>query len=184
MSLIYRLPWIVWALGMLILLCALVAGGAALSGQLLTAGAQRSLAAARARWAARPVAHYQMELTLDDNWAGSCRQVAEVRAEAVVAVEENTCQRALPTVSLLFDEIARDITKYEGTCGPNGCWCDGVWRVQADYDAQHGHPTQITIAISPVERYRYLGEILRTGGGCTLVGWVSPVMRITLTPLP
>lgn len=179
-----RTPWFAWLLLVSTALCALVAGSVTLGGQLLTANAQDGLAAARDRWAAQPVDHYQLEVTLDDNWVGSCRQTVEVRAEAVVAVMANTCQDAPFTIALLFERLARDIDQLEGSCGPNGCWCDGVWRVRADYDTQRGHPTRIKVAVNATERYFYFWEIVQGRRGCTLIGWTTHEMRATLTPLP
>lgn len=178
-----RVPRIIWALGILTLLCALAVVGGTLGGQQLTARAQADLSAGRARWQSRPVARYQLVVDRDHNWSGPCRQVAEVRNEVVVAVAENSCPGDPPTVTGLFGAIADDLAQLEGACGPNGCGCDGVWRVRATYDAQGGHPTQVRVAVNEAERHRYFWEPL-LAGGCTLVGWGNRDVRVTLTPLP
>src|SRR5215212_12022835 len=79
------------------------------------------LRAARGRWTASKLAHYQLDLRYGA--LGYCRQSIEIKNEHVVAVLENTCSEPAPTVTGLFDQIERAIDTSQGRCGPNGCDC-------------------------------------------------------------
>jgi len=139
------------------MLCALFAimamlllGGAALTlWQLPTL----ELRAARGRWAASKLAHYQLDLRYGA--LGYCRQSIEVKDERIVAVLENSCSEPVPTVDGLFDQIERAINTSQGRCGPNGCDCDGTISVIAEYDPRMGYPRTKGIALEPLARWRY-----------------------------
>jgi hypothetical protein len=111
------------------------------------------LRAARERWAASKLAHYQLDLRYGA--LGYCRQSIEVRADRVVAVLENTCTEPAPTVDGLFDQIERTIHTSYGRCGPNGCDCDGTISVIAEYDSRMGYPRTKGIALEPLARWRF-----------------------------
>ena len=113
----------------------------------------QQLSAARDRWAARPFSHYRM--ALEYGTTGYCSQVIEVERESIVAVLHNTCKEAPPTVSDLFARIERDQASRDGSCGPNGCACDGTVVVAATYDQQLGYPLAKRIYLDPIARWRF-----------------------------
>src|SRR4051812_21175824 len=96
------------------------------------------LRAARGRWAASKLAHYQLDLRYGT--LGYCRQSIEVKDARVVAVLENSCSEPVPTIDGLFDQIERALSTTQGRCGPNGCDCDGTLSVIAEYDPRMGYP--------------------------------------------
>src|SRR5215213_2636329 len=110
------------------------------------------LRAARGRWAASKLAHYQLDLRYGA--LGYCRQSIEIKNERVVAVLENTCSEPVPTVDGLFDQIERTIRTSQGRCGPNGCDCDGTISVIAEYDSRMGYPCTKGITLDPLARWR------------------------------
>jgi hypothetical protein len=144
----------------------------------------RDLSAARARWAARPFSHYR--LALKYGTLGYCRQIVEVDRERVVAELENTCSKPAPTVSELFNRIERDLKTLSGSCGPNGCECDGTVVVVADYDSTLGYPQAKRVFLEPRMRWRfpqYWRNRLRTGA-CTSREMVKEnITVVSLTPL-
>ena len=111
------------------------------------------LRAARARWAARQLSHYRIELRYGA--LGYCRQRIEVENRRVAVVLENTCNEPAPTVDQLFDQIERTIKTAQGRCGPNGCACDGTISVVAEYDPLMGYPRTKGLVLQPITRWRY-----------------------------
>ena len=111
------------------------------------------LRAARARWAAQQLSHYRIELRYGA--LGYCRQRVEVRNGSVAQVLENTCSEPAPTVDQLFDQIDRTIETAQGSCGPNGCACDGTIGVFAEYDPRMGYPRTKGLVLQPSARWRY-----------------------------
>ncbi|HJZ46599.1 MAG TPA: DUF6174 domain-containing protein [Roseiflexaceae bacterium] len=111
------------------------------------------LRAARSRWAALQLSHYQLDLKYGA--LGYCRQSIEVKDGRVVAVLDNTCSEPAPTVDQLFDQIERSIRTAQGHCGPNGCACDGTISVIAEYDPRMGYPRTKGIALEPLARWQY-----------------------------
>jgi hypothetical protein len=173
----------------LLLTCVAMALGGCVVASLI-ASLQRSNAqehaAAKERWQARLLGHYRL-VTDHSGGMQPCRQDVEVRDERVVAVFSNTCPRSAMTVANLFIEIERYLITIDGQCGPNGCACDGVIRVEAAYDAQLGYPLYMRVHINSDERWRYLEYWTNQlwGGGCALIGFVGPEIRvISVTPLP
>jgi hypothetical protein len=141
---------------------------------------------ARARWDARPFTRYRL-VTEHSGGLATCRQDVEVARERVAAVIANDCAREPLTVANLFLDIERYELTIGGRCGPNGCGCDGPIAVEARFDDQLGYPTLFQVRSQPEQRWRYLDYWRRQigGGGCTLVGFGGPSIRvISLTPLP
>ena len=95
--------------------------------------------------------------------------------ERVVNVSKNDCSLPLPpsapasegwTVTRLFNQIGEYITQQEGTCGPNGCACNGPIRVQAIYDERTGYPQSVVVRADVEERWLFsLGGLL--SGNCS-----------------
>jgi hypothetical protein len=106
---------------------------------------QGQLAAARARWAARPFVNYRMVVnTASPHW--QCHQDVDVTREQMVTVREDSCGRSLPTVSRLFDEIdtiqeQADMQAALMSSDQRACYRSS--RVMARYDTLHGYPQHI-----------------------------------------
>jgi hypothetical protein len=151
-----------------------------------TRSAPEELAAAQERWAARQFARYRLAVEYSGGLI-DCRQDAEIRGEAVVAIMRNTCPLGVLTVTDVFNRIDVNLSTRVGRCGPNGCGCDGTVGVDATYDASLGYPRQMNLRLRPEERWHYPGYWRYTllGGACTLIGFRSETINIvSLTPVP
>ena len=142
------------------------------------------LQAARMRWAAQPITWYRLVVE-ERNEVENCTYDVEVQDEQVVTVVV-TDTRAIwpcdhvPTVTRLFDRLSA----LDGTCGANGCACDGPLRVQAVYDRRWGYPHYATWASNPEERWRYLAY-WNPLNACTMIGFIKTEITVrSLTPLP
>jgi hypothetical protein len=125
------------------------------------------LAAAKARWAARPFSAYRLVVREQTN-ASSCRQAVEVRDEKIDRVLENRCVR-LPswTVTNLFT-WAEQSSDPASRCYPSAitCVCHKTYSLRADYDPLLGYPRSIIHAWSLRLNWAYLGHwkrLWRTG---------------------
>jgi len=113
----------------------------------------RQLGAARDRWAARPFSHYRM--ALEYGTTGYCSQVIEVERESIVKGRLRVGVRDDDARVNLFARIERDQASRDGSCGPNGCACDGTVVVAATYDQQLGYPLAKRIYLDPIARWRF-----------------------------
>lgn len=164
--------------------------GAGLPTYLRTVGTDVKLEHARRRWDARPFLSYRLEVTQRKlESAGGyhpfvCHEDHTVSGARVRVVHRDTCQRVSDpptTVAVLFDQIGY----WNGRCGPNGCACDGRYRVHAVYDRQLGYPQHIRTQL-PEEGWEYrLGSVLRalTRTTCTAKGAVNIDLRARLKPI-
>jgi hypothetical protein len=142
------------------------------------------LSAARSRWATRPFSRYRLEL--EYGRLGYCRQSVEIKDERVVAVLKNTCAEPVPTVSELFDRIERDLRALSGSCGPNGCACDGTLVVSATYDPQLGYPHSKRVDLDSAARWRYPDYWERRVAGKYCTSWDMGreiITVVALTPM-
>jgi hypothetical protein len=154
---------------------------------------ESGLAAAKARWAARPFTRYQLEVQ-EETDASSCRQTVEVHDEKIARVLANRCVR-LPswTVSNLFT-WAEQPSEPSSRCYPSAitCVCLKSYSLRASYDPLLGYPRSITHAWSLSLNWAYLGHwkrLWRTGElpACANVarfveGHIS-VSVVALTPI-
>jgi hypothetical protein len=170
----------------LLAVASLLAGACvlALAGALWLAPAPaRDLAAAQRRWEARPFSRYRM--VIETQAFGSCRYEVEIHDEQVTAILQRSCLSPAPTVTDLFQLIRQHID--EGSCGPNGCACDGPIGAEVIYDPQLGYPRELLVRPQPQLRWRYPNYWKRVlfGGGCTLIGWIGQRTTVlSLTPMP
>jgi len=150
------------------------------------------LDAARARWKARPFDHYRLTVQYDGGIVGmSCLKDAEIRDERIVTVTQSTCTNgmympAFFTIAELFAQMEYDIATYDGQCGPNGCACDGDYRLEAAFEPTLGYPQKFQVALLPDERAAPWP--LRLFTRCTYIGSFGPDLGqtrvIAVTPLP
>jgi hypothetical protein len=117
------------------------------------------VAAARARWQARPFTAYRLTLTLyEPGPPGGCQQELVIRNKQVVEVIWNTCPRYRDpmTVSDLFASIESDFASIESDpqhitmmSGLDPCqWgndCRRVREVQVVYDPLLGYPRMLRV---------------------------------------
>jgi hypothetical protein len=144
----------------------------------------QQLSAARERWAARPFSHYRM--ALEYGTTGYCSQVVEVERESIVAVLHNTCKESPPTVSDLFARIERDQLSRGGSCGPNGCACDGTVVVAATYDNRFGYPRAKRIYLDTAARWRFpdYWKHRMSGTLCSSRALIGEIITVrSLTPI-
>jgi hypothetical protein len=103
------------------------------------------LAAAQARWAAQAPADYRLRLryeVVSPLRNEQCGIEMEVRGEAI-EILNNSCGPMRWTVERMF--AAADLPTIR-TCypaGAGGCACMSSFQVQASFDAETGHPTEI-----------------------------------------
>ena len=90
------------------------------------------------------------------------------------------------TIGQLFAQIDHDRAIYEGQCGPNGCTCDGDYRLEAGFEPTLGYPQHFEVQLRPAERAAPWP--LRLFTRCTAIGafgiGVAKTHVIALTPLP
>ncbi len=110
------------------------------------------LAAARARWQARPFSAYRLTLTIyEPGPPGGCQQELVIRDEQVARVIRNACQRYRDpmTVSDLFTSIAADPQRITMMSGLDSCQvgsvCLRVREVQVTYDSLLGYPHMLRV---------------------------------------
>jgi hypothetical protein len=110
------------------------------------------LAAARARWQARPFTAYRMTLTLyEPGPPGGCQQALVIRNEQVAEVIRDECQRYRDpmTISDLFTSIAPDPQHITMMSGLDPCQvgndCRRVREVQVVYDPLLGYPHMLRV---------------------------------------
>lgn len=72
-----------------------------------TRATEHALAAARARWDARPFTGYLLVVERSEPPLPPCEQAAQIVDEQVRIIQRNTCQRSPQTVTELFDTIMR-----------------------------------------------------------------------------
>jgi hypothetical protein len=107
-------------------------------------------AAAKDRWAARPVSHYRMVVETGN----PCRLEIEVRDERVAAVlHEDPCGHPVRTVSDLFKMIERAPSPLY-TCAPPSCACRNVVTIYALYDERLGYPRRIAVLVEREPNWR------------------------------
>jgi hypothetical protein len=143
-----------------------------------------AFALAQKQWAAQQLPHYQLVITREELFGGTCKQTFEVQQEQVSAVLENTCtilQQPPASVTELFARIESYVTTWK--CGPNGCSC-GRLSMDVAYDPIRGYPQQATLRSLPPgwgDRVSALAQ----GGACTTVGVVPQHFEVlSLTALP
>jgi hypothetical protein len=102
--------------------------------------ARQGFEQARARWNARPFSNYR--LVAQD---GQCTYNVLVRKGQVNAGLSDGCVFRARTVDTLFTIIERN-RQLNAVCGPRGCLCQILTRVQASYHPELGYPTEIRIA--------------------------------------
>jgi hypothetical protein len=165
--------------GVLLLIC----GGATL---LLTPSAEGAgdaeLAAARARWAARPFTSYRMVIV-----DLRCRMQIEVAGERVVSTTPSNCPQGSRSVDELFQLIERDGT-VGIACAYSNCSCDDVYHIRAHFDPQLGFPLRIEVRLTPTPNWRhpdYWAESFerRTLLRCDQVEGSKEIVVESLTPL-
>jgi hypothetical protein len=139
---------------------------------------------AQKQWAAQHPSHYQLVITRDTLFGGTCKQTYEVQQEQVSAVLENTCtvlQKPPASVTELFAFVEPYVTTWK--CGPNGCGC-GRLGMDVAYDSVRGYPQQATLRDLPPgwsDRVNALAQ----GGACSVVGVVPQHFEVlSLTALP
>lgn len=76
------------------------------------------------------------------------------------------------TVEGVFTHIEAELERR--TCGPNGCECDGYEYLHVDYDPVDGHPIRMATRLTGSNP---------TAQRCTLVGHVSQITAVELSPL-
>ena len=136
------------------------------------------IAAAKKKWAAQNITHYL--LTLNYSGYNNCQQEVEIKDKTIIAVKQNTCEtRPLQTIATLFAEI--EYAASGEKCGPNGCACDGPVRIDANYDAKYGYPTQLDFRLKSEQRWQYFDYWKNqfSGGACTLVGFVGNKITVS-----
>ncbi len=139
---------------------------------------------ARRRWEARPFNHYRLAFDNDFTRGGyaQCHHDVEVVNERIVRGISTTClsshvTQAL-TVSGIFDKFGRYLA--ERVCSDTGCYCDGVYLVQATYDPVLGYPHTITT----VFQRNWVDDLLHNKLGVQQCLRVDPMVeRITVTSL-
>jgi Family of unknown function (DUF6174) len=171
-------------LGLLALALLLGAGG--LGWRL--GGARIELEQARQRWEARPFRNYRIEV--EQRLGTSCRYAVEVRDERITSVTYNSCSqliwwRDLPVLPMgaLFTRLATAA----GTCGPDGCRCDGVVLLAADYDPALGYPRTAQLRAEPTMRWlhpAYWRELASPPRPCSRSYVELDLKVVSLTPLP
>lgn len=119
---------------------------------LCSSAAARDLAAARARWQARPFGAYRLTLTLyEPAPPGGCRQELIIHDEQVVEVIADGCTRFKDpmTVRNLFTIIEPDpqYTTMRTALDPCnvGAECVRVKKIQATYHPQLGYPQTMVV---------------------------------------
>ena len=118
-----------------------------------------TLAAARARWQAQPLAHYRL-VVRESTGAGDCRQDLEISAEQIVRVRENQCVHVPGwTVSNLFTWVA-GLNAQARRCYPSEvtCVCYAHYSAEARYDSQLGYPLAITYRWHLETNWAYSGH--------------------------
>jgi hypothetical protein len=150
------------------------------------------LDAAQAQWNSSGTRHYRFDVQLShpdlDLMNDFCKYTVEVRDEAVTSVIENTCALPPMTVSGLFGWLQKNVTRFEGKCGPNGCMCDGPVGLDASFDPQRGYPVKASIAPMSRHAVQYRDIWQRIGCkplACTTVGWCCypRIKDVVVTPL-
>jgi len=145
----------------------------------------RALAAAEARWRARPFQHYQMTVDVGGDLA-FCTQTVEVHGGTVMTVLADSCMASMPTPPQSVDQIFETLRPYtqEFVCGPNGCGCDWM-KLEAAYDKTLGYPLRAQVRqVDPTWWQHYL-LWPDASGFCTLMGARGPGFEIhSITPLP
>ncbi|HWQ14424.1 MAG TPA: DUF6174 domain-containing protein [Roseiflexaceae bacterium] len=143
----------------------------------------RALAAAEARWRARPFAAYVMSLE-----ELNCGLDVEVRDERVVrAALWSRCQRDARTVSELFALVRRDGAR-GARCITQGCACDDRLRVDAEFDPALGYPRRIEVRVAAepnwlhLDTWRYMAANGRPPA-CAMMQGDKLIRVLALTPL-
>lgn len=183
---------------LLLLLLLATIGGVVAFLALRPSPAERELAAARARWQARPFAAYRLTLRVyDPAPPGGCQQDLIIRNEQVVEVLRNECQRFRDpmTVSSLFAMIEPDEQWATTTTALDPCLvgseCERVRDVQVSYDPLLGYPQTVIVREDYKTNWMHpmnWQELLRYGHGPVYSFRLSPfaghVEVEALVPLP
>ncbi|KPV47750.1 hypothetical protein SE17_41780 [Kouleothrix aurantiaca] len=153
-----------------------------------------ALAAARARWNARALAHYRL-VVRETTGAGACQQDLEIDAERIVAVRQNQCVRVPSwTVANLFTWVA-SMRQQDSGCYPSPvtCVCHIRYAIEAHYDPEMGYPLDATYLWHLETNWAYWGHwerFLRTYElpDCAAVSrrtaGAITISVVKLTPLP
>lgn len=168
-------PYLQWA----IIISLLLSGGIAIftNRALLINLSTHELTAAKKKWQAQNIQHYQATLNYSSH---NCQQEVEIKDDKIIAVKKNTCQTIpLHTITNLFTEIESAANGEK--CGPNGCACDGPVRIDANYDPKYGYPIQLVFKLKPEQRWQYFDYWKNqfSGGYCTLVGFVGHKVEVS-----
>lgn len=93
-------------------------------------------------WREHGIGHYRLEV--ERTWLRRrCYQQYEVRDGVVVKIEHNTCRTDLPTISQLFVQLERYLTRHE--CLTPACECHIIYSFAAAYDDVYGTPNRVTM---------------------------------------
>lgn len=110
--------------------------------------------AARARWAQTRPETYRLVLEYHSPpfVITPCRRSVIIRNEDIIDVERSACSLIAMgsgslSVSGIFDHYEQFLTST--VCGPNGCACDGIIALSAEYDAHYGYPIAIQTRLAP-----------------------------------
>jgi hypothetical protein len=145
-------------------------------------------AEARRRWEARPFQHYR--LMLDSGFArggyAQCLHDIEVLDEKIVRVYATTCLSSHTTQALSVTGIFEKFEPYltQEFCSATGCYCEGVYVVQATYDPVWGYPQTMTTEF----RRNLMDDLTHNKLGVQECHRTDPTVEVitvmTLTPLP
>ncbi|MBD2355005.1 hypothetical protein H6G41_10280 [Tolypothrix sp. FACHB-123] len=166
-------------LGWVITIALLLGSGIAIFANrtLFLNSSNQELTAARKKWEAQSINHYQVTLNYPNH---NCQQEVEIKDNTVIAVKKNTCQTIpLKTITHLFTEIESAVNAEK--CGPNGCACDGPVGIDANYDHKYGYPIKFEFKLKPEQRWQYFDywKNQLSGGYCTLVGFVGHKVEVS-----
>jgi hypothetical protein len=179
----------------LLLACvALGAAGCGLGALLLDGpAADTQLAAARARWAARPFSSYRLVVDEETN-DGHCGLDVRVQDEQIRQVFRNGCGR-LPNWTLNLFTWAEQHADYKSRCYPSDvtCVCFSIYTTRTSFDPQLGYPQSVSYRweLEPNWGYRNHWRRLWSEGELPTCRNISrragdhiTVTVVAMTPLP
>jgi hypothetical protein len=137
------------------------------------------------KWGKRSFTDYRIHIDTNDQDDTQCGYTVSGNQISGVIVEQptpNHCYNYSLTVDDLFWFI-RETEPDIGSCGPNGCDCNGRLVMAATYDQALGYPTSLYFDYG----YSFIDLVLaqtKRHYACTLVGWLPLDLRVSVTPLP
>ena len=137
------------------------------------------------RWETNAIKHYRMAGNYSGNFS-QCYYDIEVQHDRIVDIFTMSCLSSAESRTLTIDGIFKNFERLatQHVCSPNGCYCEGIFVVDATYDPVLGYPQSITTYF----RRNWLDDLLHGKIGVQQCLRTDPIVEafevVKLTILP